>query len=329
MANESRVEQIKSQLPLESLIQLTQPLVGSGRYLKGEQHDSLVVDIEEQQFYWNSRSQSGDQISWIQNEFPELSFSKALDKLEEIIKNPQLNIARNVQVKPREKIVTPPDVDLVVEYHNNLLESEFAQREWNKRGITEWHWKKWLLGFKPNHWGYGNALSIPFIEGDNVRTIRHRILKPVGKNRYLPETEGAGSWLFNSELINENPPYLVLVEGEIKCMVLSSFGEPCVGLTGINILPPRYLADLAKIKTIYILPDPSLNSRKMVSPYEIPWVKILFSETDVRVISIPEKIDDWLLQDPNNFSYFQSAKSEARRVLASSFKVGLLDKLKK
>lgn len=326
MERESRVERIKSQLPLESLIQLTQPLVGSGRYLKGEQHDSLVVDTQEQRFYWNSQSDSGDQISWIQMLNPSLNFSKALDTLEEIIHNPDLKLISEVQIKPKERVITPPDADLVVEYHNNLLESDFAQREWKKRGVTEWHWNKWLLGFKPNHWGYGNALSIPFIEGDNVKTIRHRILKPSGKNRYLPETEGAGSWLFNADLIYETPPYLIFVEGEIKCMVLSSFGEPCVGLTGINILPPHYLSHLAKIKTIYILPDPSLNSRKMVSPYEIPWVKILFQETDVRVVSVPEKIDDWLLQDPTNFSYFEAAKKEARKVLASSFKVKPLDK---
>lgn len=293
--------------------------------MKGQEHDSLVVDVEEQRWYWNSASESGDQISWVQYLNPELSFSGALDYLENVLKNPDFKAAEVVHVK-KERVVTPPNPDLVVEYHNNLLESEFAQREWKKRGVTEWHWNKWLLGFKPNHWGYGNALSIPFIEGEDVRTIRHRILKPVGKFRYLPETEGAGSWLFNGDLLHESMPYVIVVEGEIKCMVLSSFGEPCVGVTGINILPPQYLTALSKVRVVYVLPDPSLNSRKIVSPYDIPWVKSLYKEVELRILVLPEKVDDWLLLDPNNFKYFQAAKIEAKRVTDSSFKVRPLDK---
>lgn len=329
METQSRVEYIKSRLPLESLIQLSQPLVGQGRWLKGEQHDSLVVDVQEQQWYWNSQSESGDQISWIQYLNPDLNFSKALKTLEEIIENPEIKITVPETFKAPPKEVKPPDTNLVVEYHNKLLDSEFAQREWKKRGITKWHYDKWLLGFKENHWGYGNALSIPFIEQDEVKTIRHRILKPSGKNRYLPETEGAGSWLFNADLLYESPPYVVLLEGEIKCMVFSSFGEPCVGLTGVNILPPRYIPLLAKIKTVYVLPDPSLNSKKQVSPYDIPWVKTLHKETEVKVILLPEKVDDWLLANPNNFNYYQVARKESRRVTDECFKVRPLDKFKK
>lgn len=310
------------------MIALSQPLVGQGRYLKGQEHDSLVVDVAEQRWYWNSQLASGDQISWMQFLYPNTTFGQSLTMLEEIINNPDIKIDAP-EVKVYQKEVKPPDVNLVVDYHANLLDSEFAQREWNKRGITEWHWNKWLLGFKPNHWGYGNALSIPFIEGDDVKTIRHRILKPCGKNRYLPETEGAGSWLFNADIINQNPPYLVFIEGEIKCMVFSSFGEPCVGLTGINILPPKYLSDLAKIKKIYVVPDPNLNSRKQVSPYDIPWIKSLYKETEVRIVVIPEKIDDWLLENPDNFNYFQAAKREAKLVTDDCFKVKPLDKARK
>lgn len=326
MVRGNRVEYIKSQLPLESLIEKTQPLVGQGRYLKGAEHDSLVVDVQEQQWYWNSQFEQGDQISWVQYLEPSFNFTQCLDYLEKIINDPNFKPSGNIKREPKEIVVRPPDADLVVEYHNNLLESEFAQREWNKRGITEWHWNRWLLGFKPNHWGYGNALSIPFIDGEHVRTIRHRILKPSGKNRYLPETEGAGSWLFNSEILDQIPSYIVMVEGEIKCMVLSSFGEPCVGLTGISILSPRYLPALKKIKTVYVLPDPLLNSKKQVSPYDIPWIKTMYKEVDLRIMSLPEKVDDWLLLDPNNFSCFQAAKFEARKVLDTSFKVRPLDK---
>lgn len=321
MANyKERISHIKQKLPIQALIQQTQPLQGEGRWLKGKEHDSLIVDTESQRWFWNSQFDNGDHITWIQRRFPDLSFGGVLSYLEDIIKNPEF---ANLVVETKEekpKVLVPPNPLTFLKYHYNLKNSEFAQEQWRKRGISEWHISRWILGYKADHWGRGNALSIPFIEDNEIKTIRHRMLNPIGKNRYLPETEGAGVWLFNADILKEKLDHVVLLEGEIKAMVLSGFGENCLGLTGINHLPPRYIADLVKIPKIYIFPDPVLNSKKVVSPYEIGWIKLLYKETDVRIVTSIEKIDDLLLDDYRHYeTSYKEAKKTAKRLTDKSF----------
>jgi len=60
------VEQVKEANRIEDVIQEMFPLRGQGRYLRAEAHDSLVVDVHNGCYYWNSQGEQGDVITWIQ-----------------------------------------------------------------------------------------------------------------------------------------------------------------------------------------------------------------------------------------------------------------------
>jgi hypothetical protein len=60
------IDEIKQANPIQDLIDAEFTLAKkNGRYLHALQHDSLVVDVAEQIYYWNSRSESGDVIEWV------------------------------------------------------------------------------------------------------------------------------------------------------------------------------------------------------------------------------------------------------------------------
>jgi 5S rRNA maturation endonuclease (ribonuclease M5) len=62
---EDIVQRVKEANRVEDVIAETFQLHGSGRYLRTEQHDSLVIDTENQYYAWNSRGETGDVIDWI------------------------------------------------------------------------------------------------------------------------------------------------------------------------------------------------------------------------------------------------------------------------
>ena len=60
------LETLKSRINLEDVIAETEPLVGQGRFRQGQKHDSLVVDVDRQLYYWNSKSdRPGDIFTWL------------------------------------------------------------------------------------------------------------------------------------------------------------------------------------------------------------------------------------------------------------------------
>ncbi len=59
------VELVKERCKIEDVISDEFTLKGHGRYRTTIKHDSLVIDIREQRYHWNSQSQSGDVINWV------------------------------------------------------------------------------------------------------------------------------------------------------------------------------------------------------------------------------------------------------------------------
>ena len=61
------VEQVKKHNRIEAIIEADgYTLVGRGRYRRARSHDSLIVDVHNQSYHWNSRDEHGDVISWVQ-----------------------------------------------------------------------------------------------------------------------------------------------------------------------------------------------------------------------------------------------------------------------
>lgn len=77
------IQAIKEANPIEDVIQESgQRLRGRGRYLRGQEHDSLVVDVDKQYYMWNSKGQdhAGDVINWLENELG-MDFRQAVEHL--------------------------------------------------------------------------------------------------------------------------------------------------------------------------------------------------------------------------------------------------------
>jgi len=61
------IEAVKDANPIEGVIEETEPLTRHGRYWRGTKHDSLVVDVKKQAYFWNSKGtdEQGDVITWL------------------------------------------------------------------------------------------------------------------------------------------------------------------------------------------------------------------------------------------------------------------------
>ena len=58
-------EEVKRRVRIEEIINADCPLRGSGRYLRCAEHDSLVVDTQNQAYYWNKEGEQGDVFTWV------------------------------------------------------------------------------------------------------------------------------------------------------------------------------------------------------------------------------------------------------------------------
>ena len=75
------LDQIKASNPIEGIINADEPLEQTrGRYRRGTQHDSLVVDTLQGTYYWNSRGEWGDAIEWLEKRRG-LDFRGAVEEL--------------------------------------------------------------------------------------------------------------------------------------------------------------------------------------------------------------------------------------------------------
>ncbi len=59
------IEAIKDANPLAQVIAETEQLTGSGRFLRTQAHDSLVIDTHRNYYSWNSKGEQGDIFDWL------------------------------------------------------------------------------------------------------------------------------------------------------------------------------------------------------------------------------------------------------------------------
>jgi len=59
------LEKVKEANLIEDIVGAEYPLRGRGRYLRAEQHDSLIVDTHGQAYFWNSQGEQGDVVTWV------------------------------------------------------------------------------------------------------------------------------------------------------------------------------------------------------------------------------------------------------------------------
>jgi hypothetical protein len=194
-------------------------------------------------------------------------------------------------------------------YHQNM--EQWAKDLWTERGLDEGLQEFFTLGacndFADLH---TPTLTIPiFGEGKELLNIKHRLLNPKNpKDKYRPETHGLGAFppLLAVPEMGYEGELIVVVEGEIKAMVtwtrLPAFDFQVIGVGGKNSFKP--LTEKLFGKKVVVIPDPDGHKEAVELAHAVSG----------RVLYLPEKVDDYLLQTGATVENFYHAIRQARRV---------------
>ena len=186
-------------------------------------------------------------------------------------------------------------------YHAN----EAGRELWRERGISDDWQDYYKLGYcPPREWLSGDtrftsaSLTIPYLRYTaplqyTCTSLKHRLLcndAPGGK--YRPEFAGLGNQLYYP--MHEEPilPRVLLVEGEIKAMVVQ------IALWSLDPLPnitvcavagksvkPELLAELAGCEKVWICLDPDAR-RNAVE------LSVTLGNDRCKIVNLPGKVDD-------------------------------------
>lgn len=189
------------------------------------------------------------------------------------------------------------EVQSWIRYHNNLDNDNGARVMWETRGVPEWYQDWMKLGYDPSHTFWAGAeytsptLTIPIYEPVtwSVLNIKHRILGDTDKTgKYRPETGGLPASIFPASPDLPISGRVFCVEGEIKAMVsyvtLADANFQVVGLPSKNP-PEAIIQQLSKVDDLILCLDPDADTREVA--HEIG--------NNVRVMELPDKIDDYIL----------------------------------
>ena len=193
-----------------------------------------------------------------------------------------------------------------IEYQQNM--NQRARGLWLQRGVAEWWQDFWSLGYAPDfplwekkgdewvQWWSGESIAIPLKSyGGSVNQIKHRFIEPPTESRkYHQEYYNAGQHPFIAD-VDRQSGALVLVEGEIKSMVtfvtLDTADMQCIGLPSMK--PEQSVFEqLNGYDPIYFIPDPDAFKKRDRSGSAAGELAKTLGLERVRVVQLPQKIDD-------------------------------------
>jgi len=187
-------------------------------------------------------------------------------------------------------------------YHRQMLDRSY----WYGQGLTDATIDRFELGYCsvcptcPDHASY----TIPVYYQGRLYNLRHR-LKDRDKDKYRPEMAGLPSCIFNADaLLSQDKLHwmTVLVEGEVKSMVLTQYGFNAVGIPGANNFKPKWVKLFSEHQIIYVALDPDKESEALNIA-----LALKKAGQQVRLCAFPVKPDDFLVKykgTPKEFMQF-------------------------
>ena len=227
---------------LEEVINEDYTLRGSGRYIRSLEHDSLVVDIDKQIFYWNSKGIAGDMFDWL---IKIKGYSKQAAM--EFVKKHSPFIAVTRRQERREKVVVN---DALVEAFFKL--GGYYRDYWYGRGYTDSTIDLFKLGFS------GDWYVIPIFVDREFRNFQCRSEDKRMKHWY----RGVGPLPFNIDYV-KNREWFVLTEGPVDAIMLMQHGIPAMSTnTGAGYFEPQWIGEFRNLKEAWIVHDNDDAGRK-------------------------------------------------------------------
>lgn len=178
------------------------------------------------------------------------------------------------------------------QYHDSLWDHGDAFLKWHEGyGISVESIFTRKLGYCPicPTAQYSPSLTIPVTRGGELFNIRHRLLEPNGSGKYMPHMAGLGAMLYNYDDVDTEGESILIVEGEIKTIVLKDRTELLiVGTMGAQGFKESWVERLDKFPLVYVCYDPdALNEASKVASW--------FGERG-RVVVLPSKPDDMFVK---------------------------------
>lgn len=209
---------------------------GSGRYLKTVEHDSLVIDTEKDEFYWNSKNIRGNAFDWL-TKVENLTCESA---------RKILNFNFNAVTENEQEEVLPDSLDdSLVEYFFELGKTERSY--WYKRGFDDNIINFFKLGY------YNGWYTIPIYVNNELKNIVLRRDYPEKRMKAL--VKGVGALPFNFDII-KNFDEIYYLEGPTDAISFVQHGLPAISTTcGTHCWKPEWIKYFTHIKLIYILFD--------------------------------------------------------------------------
>lgn len=207
--------------------------------------------------------------------------------------------------------------DKVGWYHGQVCQ---ALDYWHGQGLSEASINYYQLGYCPACPVEPESPSyvIPYFCQSKLVNLRHRLKFPNGHGKYRPEFAGLGNHLFNLDTLAESEDInfgildsglVVLVEGEVKTMVLEQVGFKTVGIPGASSWQDDWTTHFKSSKGIYIVLDPGAEQ-------QAERIAISFKGHNIRskVVYLPVKPDDFFVLYRGRASEFVEFLKLGRRV---------------
>ena len=175
-------------------------------------------------------------------------------------------------------------------YHHQLTDRSF----WYDYGLTDETIEWYNLGYTSACPTYKKsaAYTIPVYYQGELFNIRHRLVDPPKPgDKYRPDSAGLSVAMFNCDILGYPKEWqFVLVEGEVKAMVLQQYGFNAVAIPGATNFKPKWTAFFRSVGVLYICLDPGVEDQaakiaEMVSGENV----------EVRVCALPVKPDDFFV----------------------------------
>lgn len=180
--------------------------------------------------------------------------------------------------------------DNATKYHRQMTDRSY----WYTQGLTNATIDKFKLGFCPACPTFPQSPShtIPVYYHSRLINIRHRLANPPAPNdKYRPETAGLPAAIFNADILNDPGWMTIIVEGEVKAMVLNQANLSTVGIPGAATFKEKWVSLFQKCSLVYIALDPGAEEQAQRIGLMLNAARI-----DVRVCQMPAKPDDMMVK---------------------------------
>ncbi len=218
---------------LQELVDQDFGITGRGKWYHSDDHDSLVVNADNQTWFWNSKGIRGDILDYL---VLVRGMSKTQAKI--FLKNSfgeLSNSEEKSRPNPYEKLVD-------VFWEHGKTKRDY----WYRRCLKDEFIDRYKLGY------YDGWNTIPIYENDEF--VNFQMRRDTPEKRIFYRYRSGRLFLFNSFIL----PFtnvIYITEGLVDAILLYQEGFPSVAAGGVNSWDNAWFEKFSHIKDIYYIED--------------------------------------------------------------------------